>query len=204
MKKIIMLIILIISLSFVNGCVRDEDKDDNNAGTDIDVEIDLGGKDTDKDDKDIDKPEDDKEIDKAEDTGGPLVDELEEEAKIEYNDEKYGFSIEMPASWEDHYEVEYEEWFDESSESISFNFVYGNIYSNIFNIIVIDEVITEEEWDDPFQIYMTEQNGKTYSYIQAMEPPEELLEEENDIYLNKISKMVRDVAEVMESFKFNK
>lgn len=209
MKKIFMILILILTLTFVNGCIKDSDRDDGSQDSNIDLEVDK-----DKENKDKDEDRDEKENDKSQETDidqesnadktEDLEEEISEEKPIEYKDEKYGFTLELPASWEGYYTVNHEEWFDEASESISFNFESGNIYSNIFNIIVIEETIKEEDWEDPFQIYIREEDGKTYSYIQAMEPPQELLEDENDIYLTIISKMVGDVPTIIESFKLNK
>ena len=57
-----------------------------------------------------------------------------------------------------------------------------------------------EEWDDPFLIYIGEKDGRTYAYLQAMEPPVDVLEEKNDKYLRLISKMVEEVPEIIETF----
>ena len=187
MKKLFIILMLSFSLLIMHGCVRDEeDPKDNSLKPDGDIDIDIGD-----------------EI-YSEDlvSGGdkePAVGVSDEKSTV-YKNDRYGFALEIPGWWEGTYSVEEEAWFDETSTSISFNFEDGDIYSNVFTIIIYDQTIKMEEWDDPFLIYIGEKDGRTYAYLQAMEPPVDVLEEKNDKYLRLISKMVEEVPEIIETF----
>ena len=171
------------------ACVKDKgevlDKENQNAGK-----------------SEIDKSEqvvEEAEKKKDEREGEVIMDK--DEKNISYKDHTYGFSLELPYSWEENYIVESESWMDDEGDSICFNFKNDKITSNIFQIIVMDESILEEEWEDPFLIYIIEKDGRTFAYLPAMEAEEELLKEENIDELNIITNMVEDVPGIIESFK---
>lgn len=190
MKKLFIILILNLSLFMMYGCVRDKDDAngdpiDPNRNPNIDIDI----------DEDIYKEEPNSAENKE-----PVKDTSDKESII-YKNDVYGFNLEIPGWWEGTYAVEEEAWFDEISTSISFNFKDGEIYSNVFTIVIYDETIKREDWEDPFLIYIDEKGGKTFAYLQAMEPPVDVLEEENDKYLRTISKMVEEVPGIIETFK---
>nr|WP_300004928.1 hypothetical protein [Tissierella sp.] len=188
MKKLLIILGLSFSILVMHGCVRDKDGASGDA--------------VNPDNKpDIDIKED---ISKEEPQGEEVKVPIEESPKQEdvlYENTGHGFNLRLPGWWSGSYKIEEEAWFDEVSTSVSFNFEDGDIYSNIFTVIIFDETIKYEEWDDPFLIYIAEKGGKTYAYLQAMEPPVDVLEEENDKYLRTISKMVEEVPGIIETFK---
>lgn len=189
MKKLFIILILSFSLFTMYGCVRDKDDatgDSINPNNNSNIDIDLG--------EDIYN-------DNPDNVGAenPPKD-ISDKENIIYKNDAYGFALEIPGWWEGTYSVEEEAWFDEISTSISFNFEDGAIYSDIFTIVIYDETIKIEDWEDPFLIYIDEKDGKTYAYLQAMEPPVDVLEEENDKYLRTISKMVEEVPAIIETF----
>lgn len=139
----------------------------------------------------IDKKEPDLSIDKKEE-------------KIVYKDDVYGFSLELPPSWRNKYTIERKIWIDDINESVTFNFKEDDIFNNIFTIVIMNESFSEEEWEELFLIYITEQDGKTFSYLNIMEPTEELLQEKNKDKLETVTEMVESVPEIIEGFNIGR
>ena len=189
MKKLFILFFLSISIALMGGCnkIIDDNSDIKVVDKEEDIDIDI------EEDNEMDEPvEPTKPIE-------PTVSAPEKE-KIIYVNEEYGFTLDIPSWWKDIYRVENGIWIDETSKSVSFNFGSEGVSSNVFTIIVLNEKIGEEDWEDPILTYMLEHNGKTYSYLPSMEPTEELLEEENKRHLETVSKMVEEVPEIVETF----
>lgn len=174
MKNIFMILSLILTLSFTIGC---------NDG--------IESKKTDSE-----KVTDNKDI--------SALDNHQNEENFLYTDVENGFTLELPSWWEGQYNVKNEIWIDAVSKSINFNYNNKDFPGNIFAIIIQDEIIKEEDFEDPFLTYITEYNGKTFAYLSAMEPNEDLLKEENEEYLNIITKMVEEVPQIIETFDIKK
>ncbi|OLS03820.1 hypothetical protein [Tissierella creatinophila] len=183
MKKLFIILLLSVSVSLISGCSKDVD---DKTGVDGVVKNDI-----------------DKDKDKEKDINEPTVD-TSGKGKIIYKNEEYGFNLEIPSWWKDSYRVENGIWMDEMSKSVSFNFDINDISGNIFTIIILDEKIKKEEWEDPLLTYIMEHDGKTYCYLPAMEPTDELLKEENKEHFNTVSKMVEEVPRIMETFNIGK
>lgn len=195
MKKLILITTLIFSLTTINACSQEEPdssqkitegKDQIEQNDVLDGEPKING------DREKTNTENEKELDR------------EDQDYILYDNSEYKFTLKLPSSWENKYIVEKSIWVDESSESISFDFKSENVRSNIFKIIVTDESIPEEKWEDPFLVYLTKNESRTFSYIPAMEPSEVLLQEGNEDELAEVETMVREVSEIMSSFELEK
>lgn len=176
MKKIFMILFLSLSIALTFAC----SKDDGDP---------------------IYKEESSLPLEKEEEPTLPVEEEAE---KIVYKDDLYGFSLELPSSWEGKYTVERETWIDDVSDSVSFNFKEDNIFNNIFTIVIMNESFSQDEWEELFLIYIVEDDGKTFSYLNIMEPTEELLQEENKDVLERLTDMVESVPEVIESFNIER
>lgn len=174
MKRIFIILFIIFSLYLVVGC---NNREGNN------------------------KTELEKVTDNQKETS---LDTKQNEEKILYTNIEYEFTLELPLWWEGQYNIEDGTWVDETSKSISFNYNNRNFPGNIFTIIIQDEAIMEEDFDDPFLTYITEYDGKTFVYLSAMEPNEDLLKEENKEHLDIITKMVEEVPKIIESFNIEK
>lgn len=122
---------------------------------------------------------------------------------ISYKDDEYGFSLEIPQTWEGKYFIEKGIWIDGINHSVAFNYFNNGISNNIFTIIIMEEVIFIEDWDEYFLIYIDTKDGKTYSYLNIMEPTEELLEEGNKEALAFVTEMVEGVPAIIETIKLN-
>lgn len=178
MKKLFIILFLSFSISLISGCSKDVD---NKIEPDQIVDKDIG-EDNSKD---------------------PVVYASERE-RVLYQDKEYGFTLGLPLWWKDSYKVEGGMWIDEINRSINFNYINGNISSDIFSIVILDEEIKKEDWEDPFLTYITGHKGKTYCYISAMEPSEELSEDGNEENLKTMIKMVEEVPEIIETFNIGK
>lgn len=180
MKKLFIVFILSFSMLLMIGCVRDLDNSlDSEDGRDEENNMDI---------------EDD-----LVDREAELIPSGIGETSL-YKNEEYHFTLEIPLWWEGIYRVEDGLWMDEVSKSVDFNFESGGISSNIFTIIALDQVIKEEEWEDPFLTYIMEDGERTFVYLPSMEATEELLEEDNKEYLKLVSEMVEEVSGIVETF----
>lgn len=212
MKKTIIIFFLSLSIALTFGCSK-KDKEltnDENLGTTIDQEEEKGKKV--QESQESQEIEEIEEIEEAQEIPMekeypelPLEEEqpdlsIDDSENIIYRDDLYDFSLELPKEWEGKYNVEKKPWIDGSSDSVEFNFVSGNISNNIFTIVIMNESIPEAEWQELFLIYIMENSGKTYSYLNIMEPTEELLKEENKSELETVTNMVERVPQVIESF----
>jgi len=123
--------------------------------------------------------------------------------KLNYINPTYGFSIDIPYSWENAYVIETRKWSSEMEDSINFNFISNDIiYSNIFSIIILDGEIEESKWDHPFWKYILHNDGKTFVYSTPGELPLELLDDEKKDELETLVHMVNeDVPKIIDSFK---
>lgn len=193
MKKIIMIFFLSLSIFLTFGCSKD-DKEAVNKEDLIDKEESI------EEEEPVDKKEPEQE-----EANVPIdAEEEEEKEKIVYKNDLNGFSLELPSSWRGKYNVEREIWIDDESSSVAFNFEEDSISNNIFTIVIMEESFEEDEWEELFLIYIKEQDGKTFSYLNIMEPTEELLKEENKDKLEKVTEMVESVPEIIESFNIEK
>lgn len=177
MKKLLRILILCLSMTLLFGCVRDEivrEETDEIQDTKEDI--------IEKDDVIV-----------------VQNDNLEND-KIIYEDDIFGFRLELPKSWENNYTIEKKPWIDDINESVEFNYKMDDISSNIFTIVIMDESIEIEDWEELFLMYIGEEGGKTFSYLNVMEPTEELLKEENKEELETVTNMVYEVPEIIESF----
>ncbi len=179
MKKLFVIFFLSLSMFLMNGCVKDPDNSlESEEETDKENDMDI------KDNANI----------KTE------VVTQEQEGTIIYENKEYSFTLEIPLWWEGMYEIEDGLWIDEKSKSVAFNFDKEGVSSNIFTIIILDEIIKEEDWEDPFLIYILEDRERTFVYLPSMEPTEELLKEENKEHFNNVSEMVEQVFDIVETF----
>ena len=180
MKKLWTIIFLICSISLTSACEKENKPIVEKEDVDLVVEVD----------------ENQLPVIPEQPTGA--------EEKIVYKDDIYGFSLDIPISWQDKYTVKKEVWIDDVSQSVSFNYNNNGIYNNIFTIIIMEESIAIEEWEELFLIYIGEYGGRTFSYSNIMEPTEELLEEKNKEELEIVTIMVEDVPGIIDSFNIVK
>ncbi|MFD1412270.1 hypothetical protein [Oceanobacillus jeddahense] len=133
---------------------------------------------------------------------------------LTYMDEEYGFSVELPESWEGKYVVrESEDYYDhlikESSKSIVFSMVEDGMYiGDLFSIEVIegiDENEVEAYYEDwpGFEGYIAAGNDIVLVYTRPGMMPEQLYEEPYIETGNQFSQMVeQDMSGILETVEF--
>ena len=211
MKKNIIIFILSLSMVLTVACSKKNKTDDNNLKDNKDQNTSI---ETEKEEKEelIAIHNEEQFSPGEEDTIPELLDDKEpvdlssfnSNENILYEDDLHGFTLKIPSSWKGKYDIQRETWIDDRSDSISFNYKDGNISNNIFSIVVMNESIPEDQWGELFLIYIIENDGKTFSYLNIMEPTEELLKEENKAELETVIDMVETVPDIIESFQIKK
>ncbi len=198
MRKSLKVLILCLSITLLFGCRKDSDKV-------IDKDLENN---TDSHEIVTEKPKESEEEEEIEEANSEIeVDNKDVDLsrdKIVYEDDKYGFRLDLPASWKGTYVVEKKPWIDDINDSVEFNFNKDDLSSNIFTIVIMNESIEHEDWQELFLMYIVEKDGKTFSYLNVMEPTEELLKEENKDEFETVQEMVQEVPGIIESFTFVK
>ncbi|WP_368901911.1 hypothetical protein [Oceanobacillus oncorhynchi] len=133
---------------------------------------------------------------------------------LTYMDEEYGFSVDLPESWEGKYTVrESEDYYDhlikEPSKSIVFSLVEEGMYiGDLFSIEVIegiDEDEVEEYYEDwpGFEGYIGAGNDVVLVYTRPGMMPDQLYEEPYIETGNQFSQMVeQDMSGILETVEF--
>lgn len=213
MKKNIIIFILSLSMVLTVACSKKNKTDDNNVKNNKDQNTSIETEKEEKEKEELIAIDNEEQFAPGEeDTIPDLLDDKEtldlsssnSNENILYEDDLHGFTLKIPSSWKGKYDIQRETWIDDRSDSISFNYKDGNISNNIFSIVVMNESIPEDQWGELFLIYIMENGGKTYSYLNIMEPTEELLKEENKEELETVIDMVETVPEIIESFQIKK
>jgi hypothetical protein len=123
-----------------------------------------------------------------------------------YENQKYGFTLELPEEWKNHYGVEEREEGDE--HFISFSYQYGDktFPDSIMTIIVKNKTKEEVDLENQESGFPTEYiatfNGKSFVYVYNIgDPSIDLMNE--PAALEKIIQLKETVPATMETFKLN-
>lgn len=138
-------------------------------------------------------------------TENPSSSQETPEGSFVYHNENYGFFLDLPAIWKDHYMIEETE--TDGEETINFRFKSGdNLYiDTIVYIIITDktkEQIEQENAESGFPMtYAASNDGKSYAYLYNVgDPSNELINNEDDLLL--LMELKQQVPEVMETLRF--
>lgn len=130
--------------------------------------------------------------------------EKSKEKTVEYRNEEYGFTLQIPASWEGKYEVEKSNA-DPNAEA-TFFFTYKAEEADLFSIVILN--ITKEEWNRDYVggllEYVGEKDGKIYAYSVPSELPNELAQDKKEKIhsLIDVTQMINvDVPRIVKTFK---
>lgn len=149
---------------------------------------------------------------------GPITynfgDSVEPENTLKYIDQEYGFSVDIPQSWNDKYLVRiaedyYENLPKEPSKSIDFSMVDdGKYIGDLFSIEVLEGISEEEvkeyykDWPG-FEGFIGAENGIVLVYTRPGMMPEQLYGEAYVETGNQFSKMVEeDMPKILETLQF--
>lgn len=136
---------------------------------------------------------------------------------ILYRNQQYGFGLKIPSWWRNHTFLDESNRTDEHVEA-SINFILrytkeirGKKETLIFSIVIFN--MTEEDWQEQYgdSVYrlLGYKNGRVYTYITPLEPPEEFLKKDlSDYDRNKLEfkwlvhMINKDVPRIVQSFYF--
>lgn len=123
---------------------------------------------------------------------------------IEYFNNEYGFTLNLPASWKGKYVVKKGNWDSQAEAIYDFNYPEGE--TNLFSVLVLN--ISKEEWDRDYASglwgYLGEKDGKVFAYAIPSELPNEWQQDKQSKVtgLIDITKMVNiDVPYIVKTFK---